>query len=432
MVTSSIASLIWPTVLRDEPLAGQAHDADGVLRDVVVDASFLSYITGVATYGTTVYEELDGAGRAWLEHGDPAPLLRIAAEQTDWSEAGVPEEFSSGLYVAVICNDYPQLWDITAPLAGRPAQYDAAVADLQANDPNAFAPYTIDDWLASPWTEYSSCIGWPSPSQWVPPVDSARHVSRCARHSCSSVISTRSLHRKVPRSSPTGSRTRPSWRSPTPATSRRSSTTRAARRTSSSSSSARRRRETRAVLPSTRRCAPPTSSRGASTRLQHRQATEPSGQRRVVAAAVRDRGRPVPALVRDARQRRRRPAWRHVHHHRARRCAFPPRRFAMGREPRRLRACQMGSGDRRRQGPCDVCPCGRLHARHHLELQRPRWRRRRCRAQSTAPRWRSRYPHREAADHPGRRPRTHQSSAVVRAMVNDYGSRTECSARSDP
>ena len=159
-------------VLRDEPLTGQAYDADGVLRDVVVDASFLSYITGVATYGTTVYEELDGAGRAWLEHGDPAPLLRIAAEQTDWSEAGVPEEFSSGLYVAVICNDYPQLWDIAAPLEARQAQYDASVADLRATEPDAFAPYTIDDWLASPWTEYSSCIGWPAPSQWVPPVDS--------------------------------------------------------------------------------------------------------------------------------------------------------------------------------------------------------------------------------------------------------------------
>jgi pimeloyl-ACP methyl ester carboxylesterase len=158
--------------LRAEPLAGQAYDADGVLRDVEIDASFLSYITGVATYGTTVYEELDGAGRAWLEQGDPAPLLRIAAEQTDWTESGVPEEFSSGLYVAVICNDYPQLWDISAPVGQRPAQFDASVADLRAADPQAFAPFTVDDWLASPWTEYESCIKWPVPHPWVPPVES--------------------------------------------------------------------------------------------------------------------------------------------------------------------------------------------------------------------------------------------------------------------
>jgi pimeloyl-ACP methyl ester carboxylesterase len=158
--------------LRAAPLAGQAYDADGVLRDVTVDAAFLSYIMGVATYGTTVYEELDGAGRAWLEHGDPAPLLRIAAEQTDWTESGTPVEFSSGLYVAVICNDYPQLWDINAPLTARPAQYAASVAALRASDSNAFAPFTVDDWLASPWTEYQSCIKWPAPHPWVPPVDS--------------------------------------------------------------------------------------------------------------------------------------------------------------------------------------------------------------------------------------------------------------------
>jgi pimeloyl-ACP methyl ester carboxylesterase len=158
--------------LRAAPLAGQAFDADGVLRDVEVDAAFLSYIMGVATYGTTVYEELDGAGRAWLEGGDPAPLLRIAAEQTDWTEFGVPEEFSSGLYVAVICNDYPQLWNINAPVGQRRAQFDAAVATLRATDPNVFAPFTIDDWLASPWTEYESCIKWPKPDPWVPPVNS--------------------------------------------------------------------------------------------------------------------------------------------------------------------------------------------------------------------------------------------------------------------
>jgi pimeloyl-ACP methyl ester carboxylesterase len=158
--------------LRANPLSGQAYDADGVLRDVTVDASFLSYITGVATYGTTVYQELDGAGRAWLDGGDPAPLLRIAAEQTDWTTAGAPASFSQGLYLSVICNDYPQLWDIHAPVETRRAQYDAAVAQFRAADPNVFAPYTFEDWLASPWTEYQSCVEWPAPSRFVPTVDS--------------------------------------------------------------------------------------------------------------------------------------------------------------------------------------------------------------------------------------------------------------------
>ena len=46
------------------------------------------------------------------------------------------------------------------------------MAELRANDAEAFAPFTVDDWLASPWTEYESCIGWPAPDPWVPPVDS--------------------------------------------------------------------------------------------------------------------------------------------------------------------------------------------------------------------------------------------------------------------
>ena len=71
-----------------------------------------------------------------------------------------------------ICNDYPQLWDIAAPFDERPAQFDASVAELRANDAEAFAPFTVDDWLASPWTEYESCINWPAPDPWVPPVDS--------------------------------------------------------------------------------------------------------------------------------------------------------------------------------------------------------------------------------------------------------------------
>ena len=158
--------------LRAHPLSGQAYDADGILRNVTVDAAFLSYIAGVATYGTTVYEELDGAGRAWLDLGDPDPLLRIAAEQTDWTEVGSPVDFSYGLYTAVVCNDYPQLWDIHAPLDARPSQYAVAIAELRATDPHVFAPFSFDDWLASPWTEYESCIGWPAPSHWVPPVDS--------------------------------------------------------------------------------------------------------------------------------------------------------------------------------------------------------------------------------------------------------------------
>ena len=156
--------------LRSEPLTGTAHDADGIRRRVTVDAPMLGYLTGVAAYGHTVYRELDAAARAYFQ-GDPAPLLRIAAEQIYWGDGGPVEEYSEGLYVAAICNDYPQLWDIESPIAERPPQYEAELAELKATDPDAFHPFTIDDWVASPWTEYTSCIRWPVPSNHVPPVE---------------------------------------------------------------------------------------------------------------------------------------------------------------------------------------------------------------------------------------------------------------------
>lgn len=152
------------------PVTGQARDADGVKRNVTVDLPLFSYLMGVATYGPVVYRELDAAGQAWLEDGDPAPLLRIAAEQIWWGDGGPVEEYSEGLYIAVACNDYPQLWDVTASADVREAQFDGAVAALRATDPDGFFPFTVDEWLTSDWVEYTSCLPWPSPDPWVPPL----------------------------------------------------------------------------------------------------------------------------------------------------------------------------------------------------------------------------------------------------------------------
>lgn len=155
--------------LRTKPVAGVAYDGDGVRHRVTVDAGMLAFLYASAAYGTTVYEELEAAGEAWLDAADPAPLLRLAAEQTYWGDAGPVEEFSEGLYIAVICNDYPQLWDIASPIDSRSFQLDDSIAELTKTDPLAFAPFTVADWLGSPWVEYDSCINWPAPSLWVPP-----------------------------------------------------------------------------------------------------------------------------------------------------------------------------------------------------------------------------------------------------------------------
>jgi pimeloyl-ACP methyl ester carboxylesterase len=154
--------------LRERPLRGSAYDADGVRRRVVVDGAALALLANDAGYGEPVYRELGAALHA-LESGDPAPLMRLVAEDGYYGDGGPVREYSEGLYLAVACNDYPQLWDIASPLESRDAQYHASVQALRDDDPEAFAPFSIDDWLGADWAGYRTCITWPAPSNWVPP-----------------------------------------------------------------------------------------------------------------------------------------------------------------------------------------------------------------------------------------------------------------------
>ncbi len=155
--------------LNKRPLRGTAYDADGTRRQVRLDVGGLAYLMGVATYGTTVYEELDTAGKVWLKRNDPRPLLRIAAEQGSYGGAGAARYYSEGAYLAVICNDYPQLWDLNATIVTRRAQFADSVKTLRRTAPQTFAPFTIKEWMSSSWAEFDSCLNWPRPSNFVPP-----------------------------------------------------------------------------------------------------------------------------------------------------------------------------------------------------------------------------------------------------------------------
>jgi pimeloyl-ACP methyl ester carboxylesterase len=164
-------------LLRAHPIHGTGFDGDGVKVKVTVDSGAIGLLVASAAYGPPIYRELDGAIRAYMNPTapDPAPLLRMVAENEPPGKAGPVRQYSQGLYVAAICNDYPQLWDITAPIADRGAQYSASVAYLRATDPNAFYPFTIPDWTHSFWTEFRSCIKWPVPSNYVFPVPQPAH-----------------------------------------------------------------------------------------------------------------------------------------------------------------------------------------------------------------------------------------------------------------
>jgi len=150
--------------IRQTPITGTAPDGDGNPQSTTLDPGALLYTIDSAGYGPTIYRDLDAAVRAWATGGDAAPLLRLVAE----SETGGlddPVDFSYGLYTAVICSDYPLLYDVTAGRSVRQRQYQSALAAARQNRPDLFAPFTLDEGLASQAyiTPLDTCLPWPKP-----------------------------------------------------------------------------------------------------------------------------------------------------------------------------------------------------------------------------------------------------------------------------
>ncbi len=157
--------------LADDPITGVAPNADGKLRRVTLDPGILIYVYTGAGYSPTVYRELDAAVRAALApRPDPMPLLRLARENVWLGGGGAPRYYSQGLANAVSCNDYPQLYDMLAPPSRRPGQYLEAIRLLEREDPKAFAPFTVQEWISSPVEDLDSCLRWPVPDRPLPPL----------------------------------------------------------------------------------------------------------------------------------------------------------------------------------------------------------------------------------------------------------------------
>ncbi len=157
--------------LRNHPVRGAARDATGKRHRVkVTEGDLLWRMLGNDGNGSyTAPSEIDAAARA-LRDGDPAPLLRLAAENDDpfFGDDGKAKQFSSGENFARYCTDNPMPWDKAAPVETRGAQYTTARAAL-AED--TFAPFSIDGWLAPLPTGPlgpDPCIEWPAPDPDVP------------------------------------------------------------------------------------------------------------------------------------------------------------------------------------------------------------------------------------------------------------------------
>ncbi len=156
--------------LARSPVTGRAMLPDGTTGSLTVTVLTLVNLVNNAGFDPVVYRDLDAAGRALVAHNDAAPLLRLAALSLGFDDTNYPlPEFSDGLYFAVGCTDYVQLFSRTAPPAARARQYQAA---LRREPAGTFAPFTLRQWTSlDQYTEaYSACLRWPSPSRLVPPI----------------------------------------------------------------------------------------------------------------------------------------------------------------------------------------------------------------------------------------------------------------------
>lgn len=160
--------------LRAEPFDARAQDASGRWWRFRADASLLATVMFVGAPAYAVARELDAAGRAFLQ-GDRLPLLRLMAETLAYKDPRDarrdPRYYSVGLYAAVTCQDYAQVYDMRLPPAQRRRQRDAAVAEQQSLHPDLYAPFTIDEFRGMP-LDYSlidACVDWPAPDPAHPP-----------------------------------------------------------------------------------------------------------------------------------------------------------------------------------------------------------------------------------------------------------------------
>jgi pimeloyl-ACP methyl ester carboxylesterase len=155
-------------VVRHQPMAGTTRDAYNSKARVTIGPGTLVDLVSDAGTDPVVYRELDASVRAALA-GDPAPLLRLVAQSRSYDHYPYPPWIASiGLYFAISCTDYPQLFDMRASPAARREQLAAAIGTA----PDAFGPFTPEEWLQkSSWAEdYYGCLEWPRPVHSAPPL----------------------------------------------------------------------------------------------------------------------------------------------------------------------------------------------------------------------------------------------------------------------
>jgi pimeloyl-ACP methyl ester carboxylesterase len=153
--------------LRQHPLAAAARYGSGATFKFTADASALASVMFSGWPPTTSLRETDAAARAFVAD-DQTPLLRLMAETLTGTDSRDPTRspalFSAGMAAVVFCLDEPQIFAMGLPPAARRSQRDALIARRRQERPEAYAPFTIDEYRAMPldYAFLDQCVAWPA------------------------------------------------------------------------------------------------------------------------------------------------------------------------------------------------------------------------------------------------------------------------------
>jgi pimeloyl-ACP methyl ester carboxylesterase len=153
--------------LRREPVAARARDGNGKLVSFTADATQLAMIMFGSAPAYATVRETDAAARAYAA-GDRLPLLRLMVEtrasvdSRDETKSAV--KFSAGLAAAVMCEDAPQVFDMSLAPALRAKARDSAIAERRHSMVDTYAPFTIDEYRGMPldYAFIDQCVNWPA------------------------------------------------------------------------------------------------------------------------------------------------------------------------------------------------------------------------------------------------------------------------------
>lgn len=154
-------------LLRRQPFSTAARAGDGRLVHFTANASQLAIVMFGGSPAYATLRETDAAARAFSS-GDRLPLLRLMAETLLSADSRTatpaPRQFSAGLAVAVFCQDTPQIFDMALAPQQRLRARDAAIAQRQAQAPDTYAPFSIDEYRGMPidYAFIDECVQWPA------------------------------------------------------------------------------------------------------------------------------------------------------------------------------------------------------------------------------------------------------------------------------